>query len=50
MHRTATEEAVPADHLYKLLAPNALIEDGLTAHLAQEWAMAQSGSFEPVLS
>jgi glutamate synthase domain-containing protein 2 len=47
MHRTATEESVPADRLYKLLTQNALLEDGAGTHLAHEWAMAQSGSFKP---
>lgn len=47
MHRTATEESVPADQLYKLLTAHALTADGARTHLAHEWAMAQSGSFEP---
>ncbi len=47
MHRTATEETVPADRLYKLLSKNELLQSGADTHLAQDWIMSQSGSFAP---
>ena len=49
VHRTATEEAMPADRVYDLLTHNALTENATSTHLAREWAMAQSGSFEPAI-
>jgi len=47
MHRVTTDIVKPGHRAYKLLEPGALLETASATHLANEWAMAQAGSFTP---
>ncbi len=49
VHRVSDNDALPGHRAYKLLERGALLNGAEQTHLAQEWAMAQSGSFKPVL-
>jgi len=40
-------EARPANEAYALLERGALLEDAANTHLAKDWAMAQTDSFDP---
>ncbi len=45
MHRVSDEVVMNADVVYDLLEPGQLLTDPGGTHLAQDWALAQAGSF-----
>ncbi|WP_300380118.1 FMN-binding glutamate synthase family protein [Henriciella sp.] len=47
MHRVTEDIAEPGHRAYKLLEDDCLISDPSGTHLAREWSLAQSHSFEP---
>ncbi len=47
MHRVTEDIVRTADVAYDLLKPGALLGDAGATHLAEEWTMAQAGSFAP---
>ncbi|MCF6329173.1 MAG: FMN-binding glutamate synthase family protein [Henriciella sp.] len=47
IHRVTTDIVKPGHRAYELLEPGALLETAKATHLANEWAMAQAGSFTP---
>ena len=47
IHRITEDKAVPADQAYTLIDRGILLQAPDRTHLAQDWKMAQSGSFSP---
>lgn len=47
IHRITEDKAVPADQAYTLIDRGILLQAPGRTHLAQDWKMAQSGSFSP---